>query len=113
MRLVMLTLVAALLAACGGGGGSDESYVRELCEAISDDFEADVIAAFALEDEAGQLNAYADVFEAYVTELRRANPPSDVETFHDQLVDGIDVAIVRLRSGDNARPRSNLSCRAT
>jgi hypothetical protein len=93
------------LAACGdddgGGGGSDEAYVAAVCAAVlafQDDINEillDPENADATEEEATEL--FLKPLEDYVGRLKRANPPSDVKPYHDQVVDSADAALKRVR----------------
>lgn len=106
--LVGAAAVAAGAIACGddddgggGGGGSDEEYVAAICDAFLQ-FQNDITDiindpdnADATEEEAVDL--FLEPLEAYVDALDDANPPSDVESYHNQLVDSAREAVNRVR----------------
>ncbi len=117
-RHVMLaaTVSAAtlLLAACGGdgegdsgSGGSDAAYVKAICEATAEMEEGmgGVLAKAAtgeLADEEAMIKAFAEVFEDFLDELEDANPPSDMRTTHDGMLEGLEKTIEMMKTGDPA-----------
>ncbi len=89
----------------GGGDGTDEGYVAALCEAFAQlqtditDIVEDPDNADASEEDAVDL--FLGPLEDYVENLDNANPPGDVEQYHDQLVDSAREAVDRVREEGN------------
>ena len=94
--------------ACGGDSeaGSDEDYVKAVCQAgsrleeRSADLEAELEQIMADADSeteglAEVLELTAPLISDFANDLEKANPPADVEEFHEQLVDAFK-SIARL-----------------
>lgn len=112
-RLVLLgiapfALGAPLIAACGGGDGgggtgNDEDYVAAICKA-GKEFQDELFAAFsevdpdASEEEA--LEAFVEPFENFANAIEDANPPSDLEDWHEDTVNAINDIVERIKDGD-------------
>lgn len=91
----------------GSGGGSDEEeYVADICSAM-DDFGNELTAILTnpentekSEEEA--LELFEEPFENLANALRDADPPGDVDEFHQALVDNMDDVLEKIRDGDIA-----------
>ncbi len=112
MRRLRLTMAAAalgllaglLLAACGGGGGgaSDESYVRGVCDAFHK-FQEDGTRVFndpeVLEDEEELAKRFGELVRALADDLDDVRAPSDVEQYHDRIVERFHEIADQFESG--------------
>ena len=96
---------SGLLAACssGGGDGSDEDYVKAICES-NEIFDEVIAAAFAaaFSDDAEEPDEdeLISTFERWADALDDANPPADMASYHNALVDGLREAIDAARDGE-------------
>lgn len=104
LALGIFLATSGLIAACGGGSSeaSDEGYVKAICESndvLEEVIGAAIAAAFA-GDEEPDTDEMASAFEKWLDALEDANPPSDMEQYHDALVDGVREAVDALKSGD-------------
>lgn len=111
LGIAPIALGAALLGACGddddggsgGGSGSDEDYVAAICDA-SKTLQEDILASLedidldAPEDE--QLEAILGPFEDFANAVEDANPPSDLEDWHGDVVDAINDMVEQLKDGN-------------
>jgi len=100
------------LAACGGdddsggggGSGTDEAYVGAICSALLT-FQDDVtkVIADASGDETDEEAAVLLVkpLEAYVKNLKKANPPSDVKEYHEDIVSKTEDAVKKIKDDKN------------
>lgn len=106
----MLVAVVGVVAftACGGGsggggGGSDERYVRDVCSAFSA-FNTSTTKLLEDEELLADEGKLGEEFGKLITDLAerlsRAKPPSDVRTYHDQLVAEFKRLGDRIGSGD-------------
>ncbi|MEX0782803.1 MAG: hypothetical protein WD557_09140 [Dehalococcoidia bacterium] len=88
----------------GGGGSDEEEYVADLCGAIGDFGDAltqiisDPENQDASEDDA--LDLFEEPFEALLNTLQDADPPGDVNEFHDALVENLEDTLDKIRDGD-------------
>jgi hypothetical protein len=86
----------------GGGSGDEREYVAHVCQSLSD-FVDEVIAAGsenpdATEEE--QLEILREPFANLTDALDDADPPGDIEEYHDRLVDGFQEVRERIEDGD-------------
>lgn len=97
-HLALLAFLLAL-AGCGGGGGGSElsksEYQKEV-QAVGktlstsiDDLGSAVSGSGDLEEAAGQIDALQEALKGAADDLAELEPPSDVESAHDKLVEGI------------------------
>jgi len=98
-HLALLAFLLALAAGCGGGGGGSElsksEYQKEV-QAVGktlstsiDDLGSAVSGSGDLEEAAGQIDALQEALKGAADDLAELEPPSDVESAHDKLVEGI------------------------
>lgn len=88
-----IAIAGLSLVACGdddggSGNGSDEDYVATVCGAMvtfGEEVE-DVLADLDPNDTAASIDAFGEVFANLIDDLEDANPPSDVEDAHNQLL---------------------------
>lgn len=83
--------VIAFAAACGGvgGGGSDEQYVRSVCSAFSeftDGTKKLLQDQKLLTDEEKLGEELGKLIGELASRLSKANPPSDVRAYHEEVV---------------------------
>jgi hypothetical protein len=109
----VISAATLLLAACvghgegdSGSGGSDAAYVKAICEAnveMQENMESVLAKATAGADPvAALMKAIAELFEDFLDDVEDANPPSDMRTTHDALLEGIEKTIELMKSGDPA-----------
>ncbi len=88
----------------GGATGDEEEYVADLCSAYLE-FQDTIIAigtdpenADATDEEG--LELVREPFEALLQAVEDADPPGDVEEFHDSIVDTFRDTLDRIEDGD-------------
>jgi hypothetical protein len=110
----------ALFAACGGGdddspaggpgggdakvSGSDEQYVATLCKAslnFSKSFE-DIFKdpKNAAKNEEDAMKLFVEPYEKLVKDMEKANPPKDLKSYHNDMVDSLKKALDGMKKGD-------------
>ena len=99
------------LAACGGdddggggGTGTDDEYVGAICGALLT-FQDDITKVIAdssgdeTDEEAAEL--LVKPLEAYVSNLKKAKPPSDVKEYHEDIVKKTEDAVKQIKDDKN------------
>ncbi len=84
---IFIALVALVLVACGGGGGprmTVEEYAAA-CEEVSNKFD-DV---GGMEED---LSSGFDAFEDIITEIKRWNPPEELQEFHEVRIRALETS---------------------
>lgn len=87
-----------------GGGGKEEEYIRTICTAFGDFGDSlnsiltDPDNQNASEDEALELfeEPFADLLDA----IDDADPPGDIDEFHEALVNTLEDSLEGIRDGD-------------
>ncbi len=103
--LLAATSFLLVFAACGGGGsggGSDEAYVSSVCKSMlkfQDSMTSVTKDPSKLKDPTAIAKAFAEPFDQLLKDLKTANPPSDVKTYHDQVVAAFSKANDALKKG--------------
>jgi ABC-type glycerol-3-phosphate transport system substrate-binding protein len=112
LKTATLAVAAAALGigavACGGdddgASGSDDEYVEAYCGAIlefQEDFIEAVQNASGDESPEEQVEIVLGPLEAYLDNLKEANPPADVAEYHGQVVAATEEAIDRIQQERN------------
>jgi hypothetical protein len=86
----------------GGGNGSDASYVSAVCKAqlkLEDAFSTSDPSKVT--DAKSAIEMYTKPLDQYVKDMKAANPPKDVKTYHDQLVKAFEDATAKLKKDSN------------
>ncbi len=106
----LLAIPAALalaFAACGGDGGgglgTDEEYVDDLCgafQSLQENMDGLFEDLSGEADEQKVAEAFAEPFEEFLNELKKARPPADVKPYHDELVDSFEQTVKAIKDGD-------------
>jgi hypothetical protein len=106
-----------VFAACGGGGGSsgtgsDEQYVASLCKSMlkfQDSLTAVTKDPSKLSNPSDMSKAFAGPMDQLVKDLKAANPPKDVKSYHDELVAQFSKATDSLKNGGDLSSLSNMA----
>lgn len=101
-RLALLAFVLAFAAGCGGDGGGggggelSKSEYQEKVQAVGetlsksiDDLGSAVSGSGNLEEAASQIQTLQDALNGAADDLAALDAPSDVDSAHDKLVEGI------------------------
>ena len=101
--LMAAPIVAAsfLLGGCGGdGAGSDEDFVKELCNAstqLETDLDAAIANASSQTDPEKAIEALVPPLEDFVEAFKDANPPEDLEDWHETASDQLEAEVVAFK----------------
>jgi hypothetical protein len=104
-----------LAAACGGGdddggsggsrgAGNDERYVADICKAgkaFQEDFFAALAGVGSSQDPNKVVEALAKPLEEFAKAFDRANPPSDLKTWHEQTAKQLKDVVKQFKDSDN------------